>query len=369
MQKKLIALAVAAISAAPAFAADTSVTLYGLIDMGYTLRSSNVDTTKSSRGAFDSGIGNGSRIGVKGVEDLGGGLKAVFQLEGGINVDQGSSAQSGLTWGRQSYVGIDTGSAGVITIGRQYNPLYDYYSGGGEPFTMGNVGQLNNIFTHATTRYSNALRYKSPWFGDVFSVDALYSKATGEEAVANAADKRAYVLLPRVKFGPVVAFASYQQVKTKDATKSDKVFDLGGTVDFKVVKLSAAYARVNYEASPIANKDTGNGITITAPKHNRFFIGASAPMGAFTLRASYAMTKSKSDSATWSRSSTYDGSTYKAQQFALGGRYAVSKRTDFYATYSTINGNAAGSTYTVGDGSNSGNGYKRAFDLGVRHTF
>ena len=386
MQKKIIALALASLAFAPAFAAENSVTVYGLVDMGYVNKGSNFNSAVKGRSAFESGVMKGSRFGVKAIEDLGNGISALATLEAGVNADQGSSGQSGLGWGRQTFVGLK-GNFGTATLGRQYSPLYDILSGGVDPFGAGTSGQITNIFTHIITpRIDNSLRYQSPVFGNVFSVDALYStKVSGNEVAGNetttttttggvttsttVGDRRGYSIAPKFKFGtsvPVTLFAVYQDFKAKSATKSDKSFDLGGTVDFKVVKLDAVYSQVKFEASPIAFTNA-DGKKTTAPKHNRFHFGASVPFdNGLTLLASYNYTKSKSADADVVAGSS---STFKAQQLALGGKFALSKRTNVYATYSTLTGNAAGRVYGAGDGSGGGLGYKRSFDLGINHAF
>lgn len=368
MQKKLIALAVAGITAGPAFAADTSVTLYGLVDGGYSYRSSNYTASTSSRSGFDTGMGNGSRLGVKGEEDIGG-LKATFQLEAGINLDTGTSAQgtdgksttaAGVTtvntekqdrvWGRVATVGVKTDSVGALTIGRQYTPLYDAYAST-EPFGLGNVGQANNIFKHITSRADNSLKWVSPQWGGVFGVTALYSsKIDGAEAAGNVGDKRSYEIYPKLTYGPATFIVGYQEFKVKSAALKDSSMDGLLLLKFSMVTLDAGYSRLSYDAT----KPQG------AAEHDRFTAGVAVPVGAVTLKASYNYSKDKEDK------------DIKAQQFALGARYALSKRTDFYATYSQIQASdnaEAGKYYDVGDGSNSGLGYKRGIDMGIKHVF
>ena len=103
--------------------AQSSVTLYGVIDEG-------IDYTSNSGGkrAFDlqSGYVQGSRWGLKGTEDLGGGLKAVFQLENGFDVSSGKLGQGGRMFGRQAYVGLQSDQFGTVTFGRQYDSVVDF---------------------------------------------------------------------------------------------------------------------------------------------------------------------------------------------------------------------------------------------------
>lgn len=110
MKKSLIALSVLAAVAGTA-QAQSSVTIYGVVDMA--LQHQNTGDPAGSTLGLDSGIQSGSRLGFKGSEDLGGGLKANFQLEMGINADTGSSAQGGRAFGRQAFVGL-SGNFGAV---------------------------------------------------------------------------------------------------------------------------------------------------------------------------------------------------------------------------------------------------------------
>ncbi|WP_321899860.1 porin [Paraburkholderia heleia] len=172
MQKKLLALSVAAFLSAPAFA-QSSVTLYGIVDAG-------LDYINNSGGhsqwQMQSGIMQGSRWGMKGSEDLGGGLKTVFQLENGFNVMNGKLGQGGLEFGRQAYVGLSGDEWGTVTLGRQYDPIVDII----QPATMN--GSWGAYFSHAGDidntdngfRVNNAIKYVSPSFSGV-QAEAMYA--------------------------------------------------------------------------------------------------------------------------------------------------------------------------------------------------
>src|ERR1700735_2585996 len=134
MKKSLLALAALSAFASVAHA-QSSVTLYGIIDEAAVYESSqktggnNTAASPNVGGkkvAFDSLSGlNGSRWGLKGTEDLGGGLKAVFQLENGANINTGGFGQGGLEFGRQAYVGLSSAQLGTVTMGRQYDSVVD----------------------------------------------------------------------------------------------------------------------------------------------------------------------------------------------------------------------------------------------------
>src|ERR1700734_1212016 len=126
MKRTLLAAAIPAIFLSTVAHAQSSVTLYGLIDEGF-------DFTTNGQGhrgyEMVSGDTAGSRWGLKGNEDLGGGLSAVFQLENGFNPNTGALGQGGLEFGRQAFVGVSSKQLGTVTLGRQYDPTIDMWSG------------------------------------------------------------------------------------------------------------------------------------------------------------------------------------------------------------------------------------------------
>ncbi len=384
MQKKLIALAIAGLTAVPAFAADSAVTLYGLVDMGYSWRGDNYLDGVKSRSGFDSGQFNGTRLGVKGYEELSPNMKAIFTLEAGIAADTGASNQNGRAWGRQTFAGLDLYGT-KVTLGHQYTPAFNMYATY-EPFQLGSVAETNNIFTHILARADNSLAINTPFWGSdkfAFAVEGIYSLNTPpgdnptlaqplNESGQNRQDLRYGSIFPKLKFGPATLLAGYTQWKLKDGEKNNSAVDLGLNLDFKVVQLFGAYARYTNGASDVT------GLAVVAPngeewKFDRYFLGGNVPLGNFNLLASYAYSKDKNDQ------------DLKSQQFGIGGLYSFSKRTSLYAVYSKIltsdntdrlyaagaaaNPNYSAYTPSVGDATNGGNGYRAGFNLGMRHTF
>lgn len=118
MKKSLLALAVLGAFAGAA-SAQTNVTIYGVVDAGIT----HENGAAGSVTKLATGVQSGNRLGFKGTEDLGGGLKANFQIENGFNLDTGTQRQGAL-FGRQAYVGL-SGNFGAINLGRQYNPVFN----------------------------------------------------------------------------------------------------------------------------------------------------------------------------------------------------------------------------------------------------
>lgn len=165
MKKSLLALAVMGAFTAPAFA-QNSVTLYGVIDIGIDYMN-NVGGHAAWK--MQDGILQGSRWGLKGSEDLGGGTKAIFQLENGFHPTTGGLGQGGREFGRQAYVGLTNDSFGTLTLGRQYDPVVDM----AQPTTFN--GQWGAFFSHPADidntdngfRVNNSVKYVSPRFGGV----------------------------------------------------------------------------------------------------------------------------------------------------------------------------------------------------------
>lgn len=145
--------------------AQSSVTLYGLIDEGINY-TNNVGG--HSNFEMQSGFAQGSRWGLKGVEDLGGGTKAVFQLENGFDVNSGAAGQGKRMFGRQAYVGLQSDRLGTLTFGRQYDSVVDYLA----PLTAnGNWGgyllshPFDNDNTDNSFRLNNSVKFASNTYG------------------------------------------------------------------------------------------------------------------------------------------------------------------------------------------------------------
>jgi predicted porin len=165
----LLALPAGLLFAAGAHA-QSSVTLYGIVDAGiayvHNAQSAN-GQNQSTLVKFSSGNMSGSRWGLKGTEDLGGGLAAVFQLENGFNVGTGALGQGSREFGRKAVVGLSSNTWGTVTLGRQYDPIVDLVQGLTEDNYFGGVfgtpGDLDNYDN--SLRVSNSVKYVSPLYG------------------------------------------------------------------------------------------------------------------------------------------------------------------------------------------------------------
>jgi predicted porin len=162
--------------------AQSSVTIYGIMDNGVEALSGAPDSKghSSSLVRAESGGVNSSRIGFRGSEDLGGGLKAIFTLEGGLDTTDGKSLQNGRLFGRQSWMGLSS-NYGDLTFGRQRIPMYNY-GAKFDPLDYYNYG-LKETDSQFSGRADNSVMYKGLYntgsFGS-FSLEALYS--TGYDA-------------------------------------------------------------------------------------------------------------------------------------------------------------------------------------------
>lgn len=358
MQKKLIALAVAGLMSAPVFA-QSNVTIYGLIDMGYKWQGNNIDSGVGSRSAVDSGITAGNRLGFRGTEDLGNGLKASFVLETGLNGDRAGYTGDGFGH-RQSYLAL-SGGFGTVALGRQYTPQH-LWTAAADPFGKGNVGSAGNVLAQ-DARLDNLAAYISPTFGGFSVVAAITNSHTGNESADNKGgtglrDVRVWALAPSYKNGPLFVGLNMHQARPNAQnvnTEAIKVWDLIGSYDFGVVKVGALYGRRNTE-----DRRVDRDVDIT-----QWMVGVTVPVGANgKVLASYNHRKTDDENV---------AGDAKIGQWAVGYEHALSKRTSLYGAYAFQNQNSeqkALGNVSVGDAtSGDGLGYRKGLAVGVRHTF
>jgi predicted porin len=325
-------LALAALSAfAGAASAQTSVTIYGIVDAGIV---SDSGGPAGSVLKMNSGIAAASRLGFRGIEDLGGGLSANFVLETGMSINTGVLTQTGLIFGRQSFVGLK-GGFGAVNFGRQYTPYYLTVAAA-DPYANGTAGRFANIMASSGTRMDNTIKYSTPDFNG-FSGDLAYS--LGGVAGNNSANSATGLAVGYAQ-GPVYVRLAHHKLNNAAATDSAKNTALAATYDFKVAKAHFVYG-VNKGTGTVDNSD--------------LLLGVTVPFGVHKVMASYIR---KNDKSSLDRD---------ADQWAIGYFYAFSKRTDLYTAYGRIN-NKNGAAFTVGNNTEAGTG-DRAFNLGLRHTF
>lgn len=371
MKKSLLALAVFGAFAGTA-SAQSSVTVYGIVDaaVGRVDNGSSAGSTNS----LLSGGNNASRIGFKGIEDLGNGLKATFVLEDGFNVDDGSQASatnggfnttgspapSGTASGaaafsRLAYVGLE-GDFGAVRLGRQNSQiktaLYQI-----DPFETSGIANAINLFGGnqggvLPERVSNQISYTTKTYSG-FSGQLGY--VFGEQPGDTSAN-RSWGAQAGYANGPLnVQFAyNNQQVTNTDSVpgflNTDNVADvkiglIGATYDFGVAKLHAAYSekKVNFDAAVTPDFKVKSGL-----------IGVTVPFGASKIRAEYIRNNDDRDNL--------DNNVY-----ALSYSYSLSKRTQLYTTYARANNDDAsnlGFSSGVVAGENTS-----AFLVGIQHNF
>jgi predicted porin len=383
MQKKIIALAVAGLVSGAVFAQST-VTMYGLMDMNYTYLNDNYVSNTKNFSAINSGSLQGSRLGFKGSEDLGDGLSVIFDIQMGIWLDTGTSSQGGLLAGRQSIVGLNSTTWGQVKGGRLSNTFHDDLTGDVSPMdNNGTIARMHAVY-NPQGRYDNAVAYYSPVYSG-FSYKLGYASqasdsqggAAGNQDVVptaivgngqgNVADTNLRVYTGAVKYanGPLYLGASYEYNKLQDRNNSTGstgfdhggVWNLGAYYNFGPVKVSGAYGVVDYAQNLR--------LTVPETKDNRkqYMLGLSAPVGGNGLAALlYAHGKTKFNTAIADDVSSMWGAAYF---------YYLSKRTTFYTAYADVNNDDNGAVSGVTDalGAVGGGKYQRGFQVGIRHVF
>jgi predicted porin len=330
MKKSLMALACASAFAVSANAQST-LTTYGIVDMGFV-----ADNGAGSVEKLSSGVQSGTRLGFKGTEDLGNAMKALFVLETGIAADKGGFNQ-GAGFARQSFVGLQS-DVGTLTLGRQYTPFFLTLNGVADPFASGLAGNAQNLIPTSGIRMDNTVKYASPVFSGV-SGEVAYG--FGEDPTGNSGANRNVGGSIGYSDSALNVRLAYHRANNATNTIHTTNTMLAANYNFEVAKVFAAIS--DNDQPPIVGKSTD------------FLVGVTIPFGKHNFIASYINKNNRS------------ALNQDANQFGLGYTYALSKRTNIYAAWANID-NKRGATYTVGNNSEAGTGDK-AFNLGVRHTF
>ena len=341
--KKFAVLAVFAAISGGAYA-QSSVTLFGIIDEAarYT---KNGDLKLKS---LASGGINTSRFGVRGVEDLGSGLKAGFWLEAGINADSGSSSDSTRFWNRRSTVSL-IGNFGEVRLGRDFTPTYTGYTDY-DPFGDNGVAASSKFDSSlgtardTGTRADNQIMYLLP--SNIGGVYGRAAVAAGE----GTAGKKYYGGRIGYAAGPVDVSVSYGQTTVAPLLGEDKfkVADIGASYDLGVVKLMGYYTQNKFANQKLA----------------QYSLGVTAPIGLGIIKAAYTHANASGTNAVGTNVDAND-----ANQFAVGYIYNLSKRTAVYGTaaYVKNKGNAA---FNVNSALALASGQKSTgAEVGIRHAF
>ncbi|SAK59941.1 outer membrane protein, (porin) [Caballeronia arationis] len=337
MKKTLMVAALTGVFATAAHA-QSSVTLYGLIDAGitYTNNQQGHSNFKATSGSV-----NGSRWGLRGAEDLGGGLKAIFTLENGFNIMNGNNGQGGREFGRQAFVGLSSQQFGAVTLGRQYDSVVDYLG----PLALTGTQYGGTQFAHPfdndnldnSFRVNNSVKYTSANYGGLkFGGMYGFSNEAG-----GFADNRAYSFGASYNYGPLNVAAAYMQLNNANALvptnpngaiASDAPFAAGrqrvygGGISYAFGAATVGFVFTQTmldDATQITTAGTGGAaINLTDP-HARFtnyeVNGRYNLTPALSLAGAYTYTDSR-----------IDGVKPKFHQVSLQTAYALSKRTDVY---------------------------------------
>lgn len=338
MKKSLIALAVLAASGAAM--AQSSVTLYGIADIFLGSVKTEAAGVSLTNTVLNSGAVNGSRWGMKGSEDLGGGLKANFDYQAGINLDTGAGTSTTATaFSRQSWVGF-SGGFGAVRLGRTTTP-FDDVSGASDAVFDSALAPMNSVFrsTGYSARQSNMMYYQAPTFG---GFSGAISYALGEDKTAATSATSTTSLNLTYGAGPLALQLGYQvedKVNATAASADAKFTRLGASYNFGVATAKATYGKVNNVAGV-------NGYDATD-----YQLGVDFPVSpVLTLSASYA--KSTDSNPTNVFESTRKG-------YGIGAAYTLSKRTFLY-------GGLESDTATV---ANASDNKHTVFAVGVQHRF
>lgn len=354
----VLAIALAAASVAQAQSA-SGPQLFGVIDLGYL--NVRADGTGSSSQVGTDG-NTSSRLGVRGTEDLGGGLAAEYWLEAAVTPDSGvgggtsttnkdSVNPGGLTFGRRSTLGLKA-SWGEVRLGRDYVPSFNNLTVANHPFGTNGVGSAGQLFypvaaggTTARTnvRASNSVAYHLPRSLGGFNGTIMYAMGEQPSNAAGGTDKDGNHLGFRVGYGAGPLNAALASGKTKYATGDYTQTNFA--INYKVGMAKLMYLWGQNKVG--TTKTTAN------------MLGAQVDVSAAgQVRLAY----------TWL---TASGVANDANQWALGYQHALSKRTALYTNYSRVHNKGTGTRFTVGGGLGvtTAGGDASGFEVGLRHSF
>ena len=431
MKKSLIALA--ALAATSAFA-QSSVTLYGRaeagVDLAYraTTSASTVSTSvvggvaspsvtsgvtnSTSKPGFrvqdgnNQGLGS-SRFGMRGTEDLGGGLKANFVLEAGLNLDDGSTGNGGGNFfSRSAWVGL-SGGFGEVRLGRQVLGSFGVHANGLALGAASGLYETGATIAQGGVRFSNAIQYRSPDFGGISGTVSLSAPENNvntstvvsptQTSTTSSAGKTGLDLSIAYANGPIYVGFGYN--KTNNTTGTDN--GLAGAAN---VQTSSSGPRTDFSLSASYNlgvaqpffsyvnrKDGSNSATVTGgvvtaiggtslvgsgvnTKGSQYALGVKVPLGAATLVTSFGTHKT-TGSANDLTNTVNTSVNRKVRAFQIGGLYSLSKRTTFMANYG-INNLKDTSTLTALTPALAGSNAvttsetkQRGLNFGVQHLF
>ncbi|MEZ0603230.1 porin [Paraburkholderia sp. IW21] len=348
MKKTFLALSALGMFAGVAHA-QSSVTLYGIVDEGF-----NINTNSGGHHLYNlsSGVIQQSRFGLRGTEDLGGDLKVLFVLENGFDASSGKLGQGGLLFGRQAYVGLSS-PVGTVTLGRQYDSVVDYLGplaacdqwGGYIAAHPGDLDNFNNAY-----RTNNTVKYKSANYGGLtFGGTYSFGGVSG-----NFSANQIWSLGAGYQNGPLVLGVGYLNARQPGQTNGMFGNNTStATASVVTTPVYSGYTSANtYQVIAAGGAYTFGGATIGATYSNVRFanLGADAPTvfrkgdtAAFNnaeINFKYQLTPAlllgaafdytKGSDVTEANGAASSGAKY--YQGAVGADYFLSRRTDIYVT-------------------------------------
>lgn len=372
---KLHRIAVACtLMAATGAMAQSSVTLFGVVSTGVDYASAG----SNSQSRMISGGRNGSRLGFRGTEDLGGGMRVDFRLESGINADTGTLGQGGLAFGREASIALVSKAWGALEAGRLPTPYYENQRrvdafnnnmGGGFPTISRNTAagqrQLNSLYLQS--RNDNSFKYVSPNWGGV-KFELLANLTEGSTTVG----KARVAAIGYTADNLDVVFTGGRQSAPVGGQGDIDAMTLGGSYDFKSFKLFAGYSKSTNDCTNCTGVLARvQGVAGNNKGEFRLLnVGARVPVGAFTLIGQVYRVQDRSEY-------TVDPGSRDATWLAVATEYALSKRTTLWASYARVN-NKNGSGYVLGNGSalqgstffgSSANDSASNLGMGITHRF
>lgn len=328
MNKKLIALAVAAAIAPAAAMADSgNVTIYGEAAMAFESVDYGNDSAVAG-GRHNRVSNNQSHLGFKGTEDLGNGLSAVWQFERGIVLDGAADTQ------RNSYVGLSSKSMGTVLMGQHDTPYklatakLDVFANTVADYN-GIMGASNNNTNAASTadgafdlRPANVLAYISPTVSGVHAAIA-YVAADEAASLAGAQANSAWSAVGIYDNGPLFVSLAYERHELQNtANDTEKAWKLGAGYNFGATKVGFAYEKVSDDTATVAGNDDN---------HKAWYLSLAHQIGANTLKFAYTRAGDTANTADTG-----------ANQISVGVSHALSKRTNVHALYTKVNNDTAG---------------------------
>jgi len=387
MKKSLMALAVLGAMSSVA-SAQSSVTMYGIIDIGVQWNESGVAPTttggiytQESVFQVQSGYQSGSRFGVRGSEALGKNWNAIFTLEAGVNVDTGTSGQNGQLFGRQAWGGLQHDSFGSLVLGRIATPSsgtgsFDLW-GAVDPFATGwGIAGLNQTFIPSNAlREDNSILWASPtWAG--FKFAAQYSfNVLGQEVAPSGNNTKGMTLAANWTWGPLFLAATYDVISPSNALNSpsgnpdQKMTQLGATWDFKFLKIHGAYG-IQDNVRLVQNSSGGAGIFaptgVVAYDNNPWMLGVTVPLFGGQILGSYQY--SDADNVTGTNVNGAYSFEPDYSVWGIGYSYPFSRRTNMYIGYAQQewDGNVSQSGVAAAPSQRFD---RKQFALGIRHLF